>query len=63
MTKVKFILSSISSDSRFWSVNRTSVYENSELCLWKYKIVGEICNNSPNGLFGLNVYKTFESCW
>ena len=30
MTKVMFILSSISSGLEFWSVKHTSVYENSE---------------------------------
>ena len=37
---------------------------NSELNVFK-KIwfVREISNKLPNGLFGINVYKTIESCW
>ena len=35
MTKVKFILSSISSGLLFWSVNHTSVYENYDLNVFK----------------------------
>ena len=27
------------------------------------KLVGEISNELPNGLFGTNMYKTLESCW
>ena len=52
-----FIVSSISSGLEFWSVNHTSIYENSE-----FKLLGEIFNNWPNNLLGKNVYKTFESC-
>ena len=64
ITKVKFILSSISNGWLFWSVYHTSMSWNSELNVFK-KIwfVGEISNKLPNGLFGTNVYKTLESCW
>ena len=44
-----FILSSISSGLRFWSVNHTSIYENSESKVFlKYTFFGEISNNWPN---------------
>ena len=63
-TIVKFILSSISNGWLFWSVNHTLMSENSELNVFKnIWFVGEISNKLPNGLFGTNVYKTFESCW
>ena len=59
-----FILSSISSDLEFWSVNHTSIYENSELKVFKnIKFLGEISNHWPNNLLGTNVYKALESCW
>ena len=59
-----FILSSISSGLEFWSVNHTSIYENSESNVFKNrKFLGEISNNWPNDLLGTNVYKTLESCW
>ena len=59
-----FILSSISSNLEFWSVNYTSTYENSELKVFKNKnFSSEISNNWPNDLFGINVYKTLELCW
>ena len=58
-----FILSSISRGLEFWSVNHTSIYENSELNYFKnIKFFGEISSNWPNGLLGTSVYKTFESC-
>ena len=64
ITKVKFILSSISNGWLFWSVNHTSMVWNSELNVFKgIKFVGAISNKLPNGLFGTNVYKTLESCW
>ena len=64
MTKVKFILPSISSDLLFWSVNHTLMYENLELNAFKnIKFVCETCNNWPNDFFGTNVYKTYEPCW
>ena len=41
-----FILSSISSRLEFWSVNRTSINENSELKFFKNKkFLGEVSNN------------------
>ena len=59
-----FILSSISSGLEFWSVNHTSIYENSELNVFKnIKVLGEISSNRPNKLLGINVYKTLKSCW
>ena len=48
-----FILSSISSNLEFWSVNQTSIYENSESNIFKNtKCLGEISNNWPSNLFG-----------
>ena len=59
-----FILSSVSSGLEFWSVNSTSLYENSELKVFKnIKCFGEIYSNWPNYLLGTNVYKTLEPCW
>ena len=50
-----FTLSSISNDLRVWSVNHTSIYENSELNIFKYmQSLGEIYN-WPNYLLGINV--------
>ena len=58
-----FILSSISSGLEFWSINHTSMYENSWSKVFKnIKFLGRICNNWPNDLLGTNVYKTLESC-
>ena len=57
ITKVKFILSSICNGWLFWSVNHTSMYENSELNVFKkIEFVDEIFNKLPNVLFGTNVY-------
>ena len=59
-----FILSSISRGSEFWSLNYTSMYENSELKVFKnIKFLGEISNNWPNDLLGTNVYKALEFSW
>ena len=59
-----FLLSSISCGFQFWSVNYTSIYENSESKVFKdTKSFGEISNNWPNHLLGINVYKTFEFSW
>ena len=59
-----FILSSTSSDLEFWSVNYTSIYENSELKVLKnIKVFSEISRNWPNDLLGTNVYKALESSW
>ena len=64
MTKVMFILSSVCSGWEFWSVNHTSINENSELQVFKnIKVLGEISNNWPKNLFRMNKYKTIESCW
>ena len=53
------ILSSISSALEFWSVNHTSVYQNSELKVFKHiKFLGEISSNWPNDLLGTNVFLT-----
>ena len=64
ITRVKFVLSSISNGLLFWSVNHTSMVWYSELNAFK-KIwfFGEISNKLPNGLFGTNVCETLESCW
>ena len=47
-----FILSSISSGLEFSSVKCTSIYENSELRVFKniFKLLGEISSNWPNDL-------------
>ena len=59
-----FISSSISSGLEFWSVNDTSIYENSELNDFKnIKMFSEISSNWPNDLLGTNVYKTLKFCW
>ena len=57
-----FILPSTSIGLEFWSVNHTSICENSESKVCKNIIfLGEISNNWPNDLLGTNVYKTLES--
>ena len=59
-----FISSSIFKGFEFWSVNCTSIYENSESKGFRNnKFLGKITNNLPNYLLGTNMYKTFESCW
>ena len=59
-----FILSSICRRLEFWSVNHTSVYENSEPNVFpKYKIFRWNTNNCPNNLLRTNAYKTVELCW
>ena len=59
-----FTLSSISSGLEFWSVNHTSIHDNSELKVFKnIKFLSEISNNWPNDLFRMKVYKALESCW
>ena len=58
-----FILSSISNGLEFWSINHTSIYESSELKVFRNIIFfSEILNNWPNDLLGRNVYKTLQSC-
>ena len=57
-----FTLTFISSGLEFWSLNHTSMYENSELKVFKnIKFLGEIFENWPNDLLGTNVYKTLET--
>ena len=46
MTKAMFILSSTSSSLELWSVNHTSIHENSELEVFKNKIF--FCEISSN---------------
>ena len=59
-----YILSAISKGLEFWSVNHTSIYENSESKVFKnIQFLCEISNNWPNDLLGINVYKTIEFCW
>ena len=59
-----FILFPVSSGLEFWLANHTSIYENSELKVFKnINFFGEISNNWPNYLLGTNIYKTLESCW
>ena len=60
-----FMLSSISSGLEFWSVNHTSIYETSELNAFKNIKINNIriSNNWPNDLLGIDICKTFESCW
>ena len=59
-----YILSAISKGLEFWSVNHTSIYENSESKVFKnIQFLCEISNNWPNDLVGINLYKTTEFCW
>ena len=59
-----FILSSITSGLELRSVNHISIYENSELNIYKnIKFVREISKTWPNNWLGTNVQKTLESCW
>ena len=59
-----FILSCISRGLESLSVTYTSVYENSELNVYKnVKCFDEISSNWPNDLLGTNVYQTPESFW
>ena len=51
-----FILSSFSSSLEFWSVNHTSIYDNSESKVFKnINFLGEISNNWRNDLLWTNV--------
>ena len=46
----------------FWSINHTSIHENSGLKVSKkMKFFGKISNKWPNGLLGTNVYKTLDN--
>ena len=57
-------LSSIYGRLEFWSVNHTSINENSESNVFKnIKLSGEISNNWPKDLLGTDVYKTLEFWW
>ena len=60
-----FILSFISSNLEYRSVNHNSIYENSELKVFKHiKCLGKISINWQNDLFGTNVYNSLDSnCW
>ena len=50
------ILSSVSNGLEFWSVGHTSIYENSELKVFRnIKFLSEIFNDQPNDLLGTNV--------
>ena len=56
-------LSSISKDSLFWSVDRTSMDENSVFVVLRtVNECGDILTNCPNCLFGTNVNNTFDDC-
>ena len=58
-----FILSPILRGLEFWSVNHTSIYENSESKVIKnINFLGEISNNWTNDLFGANVCKPLKTC-
>ena len=64
MTKVRFILFSISNGWIFWSANHTSIFENSKLNVFNgVRFFVAISNKLAKGLLGTNVYKTLESCW
>ena len=57
-------MSLISRGLELWSVNNTSIYKNSESKVFKNKnVLGEISNNWPKDLLGINVYKSLEYCW
>ena len=59
-----FILSVASSGLESWSLNHTSIYENSKLKIFKnIKFLCEISSNWPSDLLGTNALKTLESCW
>ena len=63
MIKVKFILSSVSRELLFWSVNQSSVKKKSELNVFRnIKFIGKTFNNWPNDLFGTSVYRTLKFC-
>ena len=58
-----FILFSIPSGLEFWPINYISMYQNSEINVFKnIKILGEISNNWQNDLLEVTVFKTPESC-
>ena len=56
MTKVMFIIFSISRGLEFWSVNHTSIYESSKLKVSKIiKFLGEASHNWPKDLLETNL--------
>lgn len=57
--KSQIILSSNSNETEFWSLNYTLTCKNVSLNASKNtNVVGEISIKLPNGLLGVNVYKT-----
>ena len=54
----------VPSGLELWSVNHISMYENSELHIFKKKkrFLGEISSNWTYNLLEINVYKALESC-
>ena len=62
INKLMFVLSSFSSGLEFQSVNHTSIYENSELNVFKIiKFLGEISSNWASKLFIRN--KCIQDSW
>ena len=53
-----FIQFSIISGLKFWLVNHTLIYQNSNI-FKNIELLGEISNNWPNNLLGTNVQKTW----
>ena len=53
-----FIQFSIISSLKFWLVNHTLIYQNSNI-FKNIELLGEISNNWPNNLLGTNVQKTW----
>ena len=61
MIKVKFIMFAIFIGWEFWFLNYTLMNKNYELNICKtIKLVGEISNNYPNSLFGMNESKALR---
>ena len=59
-----FMQCSVSSSLEFWSVNHTSIYENSKSKVFKkIKFWGEISKNWLNDSLATNVQKALKSCW
>ena len=61
-----FIWPSISRGLEFWSVNHTSLYENSQLKIFKnIDLLGKISSNwnNPNSLLGTKSYKILKIYW
>ena len=56
-----FISFSVYGGLEFWSINHTSIYQNSESKFFKnIKDLDEIFNKGPNDLLGKNVHKTLN---